>query len=126
MSHLAPVSFKVAATLTAYRGVTSVTGTADTVKYPASALERPLGITTNDVKNITDGIPVCIGGITDLTFNDSCASGKMVALDSAGRGVVHVDTTAGSYVIGVLVGPDVQTAGQIGQVLVQPHFKSIP
>lgn len=122
-----PVSFKVQATLSAYRGVVMVTGTADTVKYPAAATDLPIGITLDTVKDTTSAIPVMgPGGIAKLFFNDSVGSGKMVALDSSGRGVPHVDTTAGSYVIGTLLGPTVNTTGSVQDVFVQPFFKSIP
>jgi hypothetical protein len=50
----------------------------------------------------------------------------MVASDSSGRGVPHVDTTAGSYVVGVLIGATVAATGTIADVLIGPHFKSIP
>jgi|KBSSwiStaDraftv2_1062776.scaffolds.fasta_scaffold217034_2 hypothetical protein len=128
MSHIAPISMKVAATLPAYRIVTALTGTGNSVKLPANALERPLGITTDTVLDTNQGIPVAIAGIAKLQFNDTITSGKMVAPDSGGLGlgVAHADTTAGSYVVGVLIGPSVSVTGTIADVLVQPHFKSIP
>lgn len=126
MSHIAPVSFKVQATLAAFRGVVAVTGTADTVKYPAAATDLPLGITTDTVTDTVGAIPVCIAGETKLEFNDTVTSGNLVALDSAGKGVPHVNTTAGSYVVGTLVGPSVAATGTIARVLVNPKFKSIP
>lgn len=126
MSHIAPVSFKVQATLSAYRGVANLTGTADTVKYPAAASEGPIGITTDTVLDTTGAIPVAIGGIAKLYFNDTVTSGSLVALDSSGRGVPHVNVTAGSFVLGKLIGPTVGATGTIADVLIQPHFKSIP
>lgn len=127
MGHIPPLSFKVGATLAAYRGVVMNTGTANTVKYPGAATDLPIGITGDTVKDITDGIPVYgPGNIAKLEFADSCTSGKMVKLDTNGKGLVHADTTAGTYVIGTLIGPDVQTAGQIADVLIQPFYKAIP
>ena len=126
MSHIAPISMKVATTLAAYRVVTCLTGTADSVKYPAAATEAPIGITIDDVKSTTDAIPVAIAGIASLYFNDTVTSGSLVAADSSGYGVPHVNTTAGSYVIGKLIGPSVAATGTIAKVLIQPHFKSIP
>ena len=126
MSHIVPISMKVATTLAAYRGVTSVTGTGYTCKYPAAATDRPFGITVDTVLDTTASIPVAIAGIAQLYFNDSCASGTMVALDSSGRGVPHVNTTAGSYVVGILISDTVAATGTIGKVLIQPGFKSIP
>lgn len=126
MSHIAPISMKVQTTLSAYRVVTMLTGTASTVKYPAAATERDIGITQDTVLDTTGSIPVVIGGIQKLYFNDTVTSGNLVAADSSGRGVPHVDTTAGSYVVGVLIGATVAATGTIADVLVQPHFKSIP
>lgn len=126
MSHIAPISFKVAATLAAYRGVSNLTSTADAVKYPASASEAPIGITTDTVLDTTSAIPVAIAGISKLYFNDTVTTGSLVALDSSGRGVPHVNVTAGSYVLGKLIGPTVAATGTIADVLIQPHFKSIP
>lgn len=126
MSHIAPISMKVNATIAAYRIVTALTSTAQTVKVPASASERPLGITVDTVLDTTNSIPVVIAGIAKLYFNDTCTTGNMVASNSAGQGVPHVDVTAGSYTVGVLIGPTVAATGTIAEVLVQPMFKSIP
>lgn len=126
MSHIAPISMKVQSTLSAYRVVTYLTGTANTVKVPASASELPLGITVDTVLDTTSAIPVAIAGIQKLYFNDTVTSGAYVAADSSGRGVPHVNATAGSFVIGVLVGPTVAATGTVANVLINPHFKSIP
>lgn len=126
MSHIEPVSFKVQSTLAANRIVTYLTGTANTVKVPASASELPLGITVDTVLDTTGAIPVAIAGIQKLYFNDTVTSGAYVASNNAGQGVPHVNVTAGSFVVGVLVGPSVATTGTIADVLINPHFKSIP
>lgn len=126
MSHIAPISMKVQSTLAAYRVATYLTGTANTVKYPASAAELPLGITVDTVLDTNTAIPVAFAGIHKLYFNDTVTSGAYVAADSSGRGVPHLNVTAGSFVIGVLVGPTVAATGTIADVLINPHFKSIP
>lgn len=126
MSHVAPISLKALTTISAYRIVTPATGTANTVKVPAAATERPLGITADTVLETGLAIPVIVSGIAKLYFNDTVTSGNMVASNNAGQGVPHVDTTAGSYIVGVLLGPTVAATGTIAEVLVQPHFKSIP
>ncbi len=117
---------KVQSTLSAYRIVTYLTGTANTVKVPASAGELPLGITVDTVLDTTASIPVAIAGIQKLYFNDTVTSGAYVAADSSGRGVPHVNVTAGSFVIGVLLGPTIAATGTIADVLINPHFKAIP
>lgn len=126
MSHIAPISMKVQTTLSAYRIVTALTGTANTVKVPASASELPIGITVDTVLDTTSAIPVAFSGIQKLYFNDTVTSGAYVASDSSGRGVPHVNVTAGSFVIGMLIGPTVAATGTIADVLINPHFKSIP
>ncbi len=127
MPHIPPLSFKVATTIGAYLGVVMSTSTANTVKVAAAASELPVGITIDTVKDTTSAIAVAgPGSIAKLYFNDSVTSGKMVALNSAGQGVPHVDVTAGSYVIGTLVGPSVNVTGTIADVYIQPFFKSIP
>ena len=126
MSHIQPVSFKVASTLPAQRIVTFLTGTANSVKLPAATSEVCAGITVDTVLDTTNAIPVAIGGIAKLYFNDTVASGAFVAADSSGRGVPHVNVTAGSYVIGTLIGPAVAATGTVAEVLIQPMFKSIP
>lgn len=126
MSHIPSISMKVNATISAYRIVTYLTGTANTVKVPASVSELPLGITQDTVLDTTGAIPVAIAGIQKLYFNDTVTSGAYVASDSAGRGVPHVNVTAGSFVIGVLIGPTIAATGTIADVVINPHFKSIP
>ena len=126
MSHIAPISMKVQSTLSAYRIVTMLTGTANTVKVPAAVSEIPVGITVDTVLDTTGAIPVAFSGIQKLYFNDTVTSGAYVAADSSGRGVPHVNVTAGSFVIGVLVGATVAATGTIADVLINPHFKSIP
>lgn len=126
MSHIPSISMKVNATISAYRIVTALTGTANTVKVPAAATELPVGVTQDTVLDTVNAIPVVTHGIAKLYFNDTVTSGAYVASDSSGRGVPHVNTTAGSCVVGILVGPTVAATGTIADVLINPHFKSIP
>lgn len=126
MSHIAPISMKVQATLAANRIVTCLTGTADTVKYPAAVSEMPIGVTADTVLDTISSIPVICGGIAKVLFDDTVTSGAFVAADSSGRGVPHVNVTAGSYVVGMLIGPTVAATGTIADVLVMPTFKAIP
>lgn len=127
MGHIPSLSFKASTTISAYRIVTMLTATANTVKVPASASECPIGITMDTVLETGTSLPVAgPGNIAPLYFNDTVASGAFVASDSSGRGVPHVDVTAGSYVVGILVGPKANATGTVADVLVQPMFKSIP
>lgn len=126
MSNPASISFRANATISAYRIVTFLTGTANTVKVPATALELPVGITEDTILDTTNSIPVAFSGIQKLFFNDTVTSGAYVASNNAGQGVPHVNTTAGSCVVGVLIGPTVAATGTIADVLINPHFRSIP
>jgi hypothetical protein len=126
MSHIDPLSFKVSTTLAANRVVTMLTATANTVKYPAAALELPVGITVDTVKDTNQAIEVAFSGIQKLYFNDTVASGALVAADSSGRGIPYVNATAGACFVGVLVGPAVASTGTIADVWVNPGFKAIP
>ena len=127
MSNLNPLSFKVRTTLAAYRIVTPDTAGSNFVINPSAATVHPIGITLDTVKDTTSSIPVAgPGNIAKLYFNETMSSGSLVASDSAGRGTPHVDTTAGSYVIGRLLGPNIAATGTIAEVLINPFFKSIP
>jgi hypothetical protein len=129
MSHIAPVSFKVAATLLAYRVVTALSSTAETVAYPENDLRPYIGITANTVLDTTGSIPVIIHGIAKLYFNDTCTTGQLVGADSSGRGIAFgtianttTSLTLSSAYIGVLVGPTVAATGTIANVLIMPGF----
>lgn len=126
MSHFSPTSFKVRTTLAAYRIVAADTAGSNYCIYPSAATVQPIGITSDTVKDTLNSIPVITHGIAKCLFNDTMSTGSFVAADSSGRGVPHSDTTAGSYIIGRLIGPNVAITATIADVLVQPFFKSIP
>jgi hypothetical protein len=127
MGQYGPHSFKVRTTLAAYRIVTADTAGADYVVYPSAATIPPIGITMDTVKDTTSAIPVAGSGMMQkLYFNDTMSSGSLVASDSSGRGVKHADTTAGSYVIGQLIGPAIAVTGTIAEILINPFYKAIP
>lgn len=121
MSNFSDLSFKVAATLAAYRGV-FLNGTASTVGYPTTTASAPIGVTTDTVLNTSMGIPVATSGERYLEFNDSVTSGALVALNAAGQGVPAVGTTlTNTYVIGRLIGEKVNSTGTVAKILVFPH-----
>lgn len=115
-----PVSFKALTTIPAYRIVQAVTGTAHTVALAAAATNVLLGVTTDTVLETGLAIPVKIGGIAKVYFNDSCASGELVGTDASGRGIAFSAVSTGSYCIGILIGPKVEDTATIAQVLVRP------
>lgn len=121
-------SYNVATTLAAYRVVSALTGTGNTVQYPPNAAGPLLGITTDTVKDTTGAIPVAGPGERALLFfNDTVTSGMLVGADTSGRGVpytIAADTTTSltvtSAYIGILIGASVAVTGTIAEVLVQP------
>lgn len=122
---VAPYSFKVGATLTAHRIVKLSAGM--TVSYADTSTAYPLGITGDDVQETNQAIPIKGPGcIAELYFNDTVAVGGLVMTNATGQGIPAVATTAGVYVIGVLVGNAVAATGTIGKVLVNPFQLQIP
>src|SRR4051812_38265556 len=121
MSHIPPVSFGVRTTLPAYRIVIADTTGSNFAILPATAASgMPLGITTDSVRDTTGAIPVSVAGIAKLQFNDTVAAGGLVACDGGGLGlgVPAVDISAGSYVIGQLVGAPVTVTGAVSEVMI--------
>lgn len=123
-------SFKVLSTLSAYRCVMAVTGTAYTVKYPDTQTAMPIGVTLDTVKDTTGAIPVaCVGERVRVYFGDTCTSGELVQsmVDGTGMGkrwTVGPNTTTSLTItaayIGVLLGPTVALTGTLAEILVQP------
>jgi hypothetical protein len=118
------ISLKVLTTLLAQR-IVALNNTAHTAIYPAAVTSPQIGITMDTVLDTTGAIPVRVSGIAKVYMNDTCAAGDLIAGDSSGYGKKHVDTTAGSYVVGKALEASAAT-GTVIQVLIQPHFKSIP
>lgn len=120
-------TFKVLSTLSAYRAVCAVTGTAFTVKYPDTSTCLPIGVTKDTVKDTTNSIPIAVAGERALLyFQDTCASGEIVGFDKTGiaggkRWTFAGATTASAY-LGVLLGPTVALTGTLAEILVQPGF----
>ncbi len=127
-SNATPLSFLVATTLAAQRIVTASTSTANTVIFPATNQDLPLGISVDTVLETTGSIPIAISGIAKLFFNDTVPSGMLVQSDSSGRGVPFTlaDTTTAltlaSAYVGTLIGASVVTTATIADVLINPGF----
>ena len=130
MAHIPPISMKVASTLSAYRAVAAISGTANTVGYPESNAKLPLGITVDDADDGANAVAVAgPGNIAKLYFNDTVGTGQLVGFDSSGRGVpftLGANTTTGFTIqaayLGVLVGPAVAATGTIADVYINPGF----
>lgn len=131
MAGFTVISCKVAATLAAQRIVAPLTGTAKAVQYPNSAINFPIGITLDSVKDTTQAIPVQIDGFGYVLFNDTMASGQLVASDSSGRGIpfTHGATStaisAPSAYVGVLWGVTVDDTAQVAEIFINPGFGRI-
>lgn len=121
-------SFNVLTTLTTQRLVAQDTSAAHTVVYPPSNQRMPLGVTIDDVKAITQGIPVQLNGKAKLYFNDTVASGSLVAADTSGRGVpftlpnTTTSVTLAAAYAGVLCDASVAATGTIAQIIIAPGF----
>lgn len=126
MGQPTPISANVLSTLSAYRIVRFNTAGSYTVAYPSAATVPVHGVTLDTVLDTTSSIPVQFSGVAKVYFNETMSSGGLVASDSSGRGVPHADTTAGSYVVGTLIGPAITATGTVADVLINPFFKSIP
>ncbi len=120
----APHSFAVAATLTANR-IVRLNGTGQTVAYATAASDIILGVTMDDVKEITQAIPVQVSGIAKVYAGDSITVGALVGTNSTGQAVVYTDNTAGGYVLGVMVGNKAIKSGTLVDVLINPFWKII-
>jgi hypothetical protein len=125
MSHIAPLSFKVATTLAAQRIVAM--SAADTVAYPAAGNLLPVGITADTVLDTNQAIPVYgAGNICKLLFDDTVAAAGLVSSDSSGRGIPHVlaatttSLTLAAAYVGILSGEAVAATGTIANVYIQP------
>jgi len=106
-------------TLSAYRAV-SVTSANKVQYFTASA--APVGITMDEASAAGQAVPIAVGGIAKLYFADSCATGALVAINTAGQGIPLTATTAGTWTIGVLLDAKVEVAGTIARVLVRPQI----
>lgn len=114
----APLSFKVGDSLSAYRVVKL--NAANQVALWDTVTAVPVGITTDEAPNANANIPVAVAGRAKLYFNDTCAVGALVGINSAGQGIPLVASTAGVWSIGQLVGAAVAATGTIAEVLVKP------
>jgi hypothetical protein len=121
-------SFKVNATLSAYRCVAMVSSTAMMVQYPESLRNLPVGITLDTVKDTVSSIPVQLNGIARLYFNDTVTAGQIVASDTSGRGVPHVfavtstSATLASAYLGILAGATIAATGTVAPVIINPGY----
>lgn len=119
----APLSFKVATTLAAYRIVK--VSAAETVAYADTVTALPIGVTADDVKNTNEAIPVIVNGLAKVMFNDTVAVGGLVKSDALGFGVPMAGSSTGAFCLGVLVGNAVAATGTIAEVLIHPHYQII-
>lgn len=123
-------SYKVVTTLTAYRVVAAVSGTANTVQYPEATTKMPLGVTIDDVKDVNQAIPVQSTGRVKLQFNDTVTSGQLVGFDITGQGIPvtiasgagFTTTSAVVGIIGTLIGPTVAATGTIAEIQLHPQI----
>ena len=129
MSHVNVQSFKVLTTLAAQRFVAMVSSTADTVQYPESGQNFPVGISIDSVVDTTSALPCAgVGSIAKVYFNDTLAAGQPCKSDTSGRAVAFTlsntttSLTLTSCYAGILVGATVAATGTIADVFFCPGF----
>lgn len=113
----APVSFKVADSISAYRIVR--VSAANTVAACSATTDIIAGVTTDNVASSSQAVPVQISGIGKVYCNETMAAGVLVMTNAAGQGIPFVESTAGVYVLGVLL-DTVSSTGTIANVLINP------
>ncbi len=119
----APLSFKAAATLSAYRIVKI--SASQTVNVATAATDKLLGVTVNDNKDTSQAVPIAVAGIVKVYMNDTCAAGAFITADASGFGVPVSVNTAGVYAIGQVL-QTVSATGTLADVLIQPMQLQIP
>lgn len=113
----APISMKQGDSISAYR-IVRVSG-AHTVAACSAATDIIIGVTVDEAQKSTQAVPVAMSGIARVYCNDTMAAGTLVKTDASGRGVPFVESTAGVYVLGVLL-DTVSATGTIASVVVNP------
>ena len=119
----APVSFKAADSLPAYRIVKI--SAANTVNICTASTDKCIGVTVDDATAANQAIPVAVAGVVRIQFNETCAAGNFVMANTLGMAIPAVATTAGVQVIGVCLGTVAATGTQM-EVLLRPFEFGIP
>ena len=124
-------SFRVATTILEQRIVGLFSGSAGFVGYPEDTTELPIGITLDRVNETTGVIPVAgIGSIARVLFNDTVASGALVAADTSGRGIpftlanTTTQLTLSAAYAGLLTGRAVNLTALVSEVYLAPGYES--
>jgi len=113
----APISMKQGDSISAYRIVR--VSAAHTVAACTAATDIIVGVTEDEATKSTQAVPVLMGGIGRVYCNDTMAAGTLVKTDASGRGVPFVESTAGVYVLGVVL-DTVSATGTIASVIINP------
>ena len=116
---IAPVSMKQGDSIAAYR-IVRHTSTPHTVALTTATSDFPFGITQDNAGLSSQAVPVQIAGLARVYCNDTMAAGALVMTDASGRAVPAVATSAGVYVVGVIL-ETVTSTGTIGTILLNPY-----
>lgn len=120
----APVSMKVADSISAYRIVR--VNSANLVAACSASTDVPFGITQDNSNAATQYVPVAIAGIARVYVNDSIVAGGAFMTDSVGRAIPYVAASTGNYMVGLNIGPKCNATGALAEVLVRPLFTAVP
>lgn len=113
----APVSFKAADSISAYRIVNlSASGT---VTLADTTTDGLIGVTVDEATAANQAVPVAVSGIAKVYCNETMTAGTLVTTNATGMAVPAVASTAGVAVLGRIV-DEVDATGTIARVLINP------
>lgn len=113
----APVSFKAADSISAYRIVNL--SASNTVALADTTTDGIIGVSVDEATAANQAIPVAVSGIAKVYCNETMTAGTLVTCNALGQAVPAVASTAGVAVLGRIV-EEVDATGTIAKVLVQP------
>lgn len=115
----APISFKQADSIAAYR-IVRVTSSPNTVALCSATTDIIIGVTTDNAGKSSQAVPVGISGVHKVYMNETAPAGTLVMTNASGQGIPFVESTAGVYVLGTLLNT-VSATGTLAEVLVNPR-----
>jgi hypothetical protein len=114
---IAPISMKVADSITAYRIVRI--SAANTVSTCSATTDGIFGVTQDNCANANQAVAVQCLGVGSVYCNDTLTAGGFVTTDASGRAVPATGSTTGTNVLGRVL-ETVSATGTIAKVLVNP------
>lgn len=113
----APVSFKAADSISAYRIVNI--SAAGTVALADTTTDGIIGVTVDEATAANQAVPVAVSGVAKVYCNETMAAGALVTTNATGMAVPATGSTTGTAVLGRVLDA-VSATGTIARVLIQP------